>query len=146
MTMTNSFIAKVEIKKSRNLAMSFTNNQLTETKTDEYIIGTGYRFQDVEVMIKAGGRQHNYKSDLNVRLDFSLRNNLTIIRKLEEAVDQPTAGQKVITIKMSADYVLSDRFNLRIFYDQVLTRPKISLSYPTSNTKFGVSLRFTLAS
>jgi cell surface protein SprA len=145
MTMTNSFMAKIEFKKSRNLAMSFANNQLTETKTDEYIIGTGYRFKDVEVIIKAGGRQRNYKSDLNIRLDFSLRNNLTIIRKLEEAVDQPTAGQNVVTIKLSADYVLSDRFNLRLFYDQVITKPKISLSYPTSNTNFGLSLRFTLA-
>lgn len=145
MTMTNSFMAKIEVKKSRNLAMSFSNNQLTETKTDEFIIGTGYRFKDVEVIIKAGGRQRNYKSDLNIRLDFSLRNNLTIIRKLEEDVDQPTAGQNVVTIKFSADYVLSDRFNLRFFYDQVLTKPKISLSYPTSNTNFGLSLRFTLA-
>ncbi|NLA25291.1 MAG: hypothetical protein GX879_10030, partial [Bacteroidales bacterium] len=146
MTMTNSLIAKVEVKKNRNLAMSFTNNQLTENKTDEYIIGTGYRFKDVEIMIKTGGRQRMYKSDLNIRLDFSYRNTLTVIRKLMEDVDQPTAGQRVFTIKASADYRLSDRFNARIFYDMVINRPRIQLSYDSSNTNFGVSLRFTLAS
>ena len=144
-TMTNSFIAKLEIKKNRNLNMSFGNNQLTELKNDEFIVGTGYRFKDVEITIKSGGRDRNFKSDLNVRLDFSIRNSMTVIRKLEEGFDQPTAGQKIITIKTSADYVLSNRFNLRLFYDQVINKPTIGITYPTSNTNFGVSLRFTLA-
>ena len=145
MTMVNSFIAKVEVKKNRNLNMSFNNNQLTELKNDEYIIGTGYRFKDVEITIKSGGRTRNYKSDLNVRFDFSIRNTMTVIRKLEEGFNQPTAGQLTYTIKTSADYVLSNRFNLRLFYDQVINRPTLNITYPTSNTNFGVSLRFTLA-
>jgi cell surface protein SprA len=145
MTMTNSFIAKVEVRKTRNLTLSFANNQLTEAKTDEFIIGTGYRFKDVEVTIKSGGRTNNFKSDLNVRVDLSFRNNLTMIRKLEEAVDQPTAGQRIIALQTSADYVLSNRFNLRIFYDHNLNRPIIQTTYPTSNARFGFSLRFTLA-
>ncbi|HKK67068.1 MAG TPA: hypothetical protein VJ946_02610, partial [Bacteroidales bacterium] len=60
--------------------------------------------------------------------------------------NQPTAGNEVITIKASADYVLSDRFNLRLFYDHVINDPKVVLSYPSSNIDFGVSVRFTLAS
>jgi cell surface protein SprA len=145
MTMTNSFIAKIEVKKSRNLNMSFNNNQLSEMKNDEYVIGTGYRFKDVEITINSGGRARNFKSDLNVRLDFSIRNTLTVIRKLEEGFNQPTAGQIIYSIKTSADYVLSNRFNLRIFYDQVINRPTLNVTFPTSNTNFGVSLRFTLA-
>lgn len=145
MTMTNSFIAKLEVKKNRNLNMSFSNNQLTELKNDEFIIGTGYRFKDVEITIKTNGRTRNFKSDLNIRLDFSIRNSLTVIRKLEEGFNQPTAGQKTYTIKTSADYVLSNRFNLRLFYDQVINKPTLNVTYPTSNTNFGVSLRFTLA-
>ncbi len=145
MTMINSFIAKLEVKKNRNLNMSFSNNQLTELRNDEYIIGTGYRFKDVEITIKGGGRTRNYKSDLNIRFDFSIRNTLTVIRKLEEGFNQPTSGQLTYTIKTSADYVLSNRFNLRLFYDQVINRPTLNVTYPTSNTNFGVSLRFTLA-
>lgn len=144
-TMINSFIVKVELKKTRNLNMSFSNNQLTDMKNDEYIIGTGYRFKDVEISIKSGGRTRNFKSDLNVRLDFSIRNNLTVTRKLEEGFNQPTAGNTTYTIKTSADYVLSNRFNLRLFYDQVINRPTMGVSYKSSNTNFGLSLRFTLA-
>jgi cell surface protein SprA len=145
MTMVNSFILKMEVKKTRNLNMSFSNNQLTELKTDEYIIGTGYRFKEVEIVIKSGGRQRNFNSDLNIRLDFSIRNTLTIIRKLEEGFNQPTAGNLTYTIKTSADYALSNRFNLRLFYDQVINRPTLGVTFPTSNTKFGITLRFTLA-
>jgi cell surface protein SprA len=143
----NSLITKVEFKKSRNLTMSFANNQLTEMRTDEYVIGGGYRIKDLEIIIGTqGGRKRTFKSDLNLRLDLSIRNNLTIIRKLEEGVNQPTAGTSLITLKTSADYVLSDRFNLRIFYDHVITKPKVSSSFPSSNIDFGVSIRFMLAS
>jgi len=142
----NSLITKIEFKKSRNLSMSFSNNQLTEQKTDEYILGAGYRIKDVEVTVGArGGRKRTFKSDLNLRLDFSIRNNITILRKLEEDVNQITAGNGLVTIKTSADYVLSDRFNLRLFYDHEINTPKVSLSFPTSNIRFGVSVRFTLA-
>ncbi|MEA1872953.1 MAG: cell surface protein SprA [Bacteroidota bacterium] len=144
---TNSLITKIEFKKSRNLNMSFANNQLTEMRTNEYVIGGGYRIQDVEIQIGGkGGRKRTFKSDLNLRLDLSIRNNLTIIRKLEEGVNQPTAGNSMITIKTSADYVLSDRFNLRIFYDHIITNPEVSSSFPTRNIDFGVSIRFMLAS
>jgi len=140
MTWVNSLISKVEIKKSRNLAMSFSNNWMTETTSNEYVFGTGYRLKDVKIYIN----EKQYKSDVNIRADVSIRKNLTIIRKLEEEIDELTAGQDVITIKVSADYVLSDRFNLKIFYDRVVNKPKISLTYPRANTNFGVSVRFTL--
>ncbi|MCF8365575.1 MAG: cell surface protein SprA, partial [Bacteroidales bacterium] len=47
MTWLNSLMSKFEIKKSRNLSMSFVNNQLTEVVSNEYIVGLGYRFKDV---------------------------------------------------------------------------------------------------
>src|SRR5690554_3276856 len=118
--------------------MSFSNNQLTDMRNNEYIIGTGYRFKDVEINIKSGGRTRNFKSDLNVRLDFSLRDNLTVTRKLEEGFNQPTAGTQTYTIKASADYVLSNRFNLRLFYDQVINRRTMGVSFKSSNINFGV--------
>ena len=84
-----------------------------------------------------------FKSDLNLRGDFSISNMLTIIRKIDD-VDQITAGQKALSIKLTADYALNERFNLKLFYDQDINAPRISTSFPTSNIKFGISVRFTL--
>ena len=82
---------------------------------------------------------------MNIKCDFSIRKDNTIIRKINEYVDQLTAGQKVMTLKISGDYTLNNRFNLRVFYDKVVNTPYVSLAYPTTNANFGLSVRFTLA-
>ena len=108
-------------------------------------MGLGYRFKNVKFPIKLGKGKKKPVSDVNVRVDLSIRDNRTIIRKIENDVNQPTAGQKLTTIKFSADYVLSPRFNIRAFYDRIITKPVISSSFPTDNTNAGIALRFTLA-
>lgn len=146
-TMVNSFIAKIEVKKNRNLNMSFTNNQLTELKDDIFTIGTGYRFKDVEFNLKTpGGKQKRLKSDLNLRFDFSYKNQISIIRKLEEDLNQLTSGTQTFTIKTTADYVIDSRFTLRAFYNHILNKPKISNNPQTTNIEFGFTLKFILAS
>lgn len=148
MTWINSLMTKFEIKKSRNLSMSFVNNQLTEVNTQEFVIGLGYRFKDVKFAIRnmgtSGGRQ-NVKSDLNVRADFSIRNNKTILRRIDEDINQISSGQQVISINTSADYMVNQRLNIRLFFDKVINNPYVSSQYRNSTTNGGVSLRFTLA-
>jgi cell surface protein SprA len=84
------------------------------------------------------------KSDLNLRFDLSIRDDKTLARKLVEDVDQPVSGQKIITASATADYVLSDRFNLQIFCDRTVNNPFVATTFPTSNTNFGFTLKFTL--
>jgi len=144
-TMHNSVLVKFEIKKSRNLAMSFSNNQLTETTSNEYVIGSGYRIPDVEFALKSGGKTHNLKSDLNLRADFSIRSNKTVLRKLIENFDQISAGQNIISINLSADYMISTNFMVKLFFDKIITNPFVSSVFPNANTNAGFSLRFTLA-
>ncbi len=144
MTWTNSLITKVELKRERNLSMSLTNAQLTELRTNEIVTGLGYRFKDV-VPPFAKKFKFKVKSDLNLRADVSFRRNQTLIRKVVENITQPTAGQNVISVKLSADYIINDRLNIRIFYDRIITTPLISTTFPTSNTNSGISLRFTIA-
>jgi cell surface protein SprA len=141
----NNFSTKFEIKRTRNLILSLTNTQLTEVASNEVIFGLGYRFDNFGMIIGSGSRQKKYNSDLNLRGDLSIRKNSTIIRKIVDEVDQLTSGQKVVTLKLSADYVLSNRFNLRLYYDRIVNTPYVSLSYPTTTTEFGASIRFTLA-
>jgi len=74
-----------------------------------------------------------------------LRDNATVIRKIQEQQNQVTAGQNIISIKTSADYVINQRLNVRAFYERVINTPVISTSFPSTNTNMGISLRFTLA-
>ena len=142
-TLTNSMLLKVEYNRDRNLSLSLTNYQVTEIRGKEYVIGTGYRFKNVKFPFTIGG--NSPKSDLNLRVDLSLRDNFTVIRKIEEVQNQVTAGQNILSIKTSADYVLNERLNVRAFYERVLNTPVITTSFPSANTNLGISLRFTLA-
>jgi cell surface protein SprA len=146
MNWVNSLTTRLEFKKSRSLALSLANSQLTEISSNEWVIGAGYRFSGLPLIFNLpGGGQTAMESDLNIRGDFSIRDNRTIIRKVVEDVDQITAGQRIVKIALNFDYVLSDRFNIRLFFDRVVNKPFVSLSYPTANTNVGFSIRFTLA-
>jgi cell surface protein SprA len=144
-TWPGNFSTRAEYKKGRILHLSLNNNQLIENYNNEWIIGLGYRFDKMDMILGKSNNQKKISSDLNLRADISLRENFSIIRKIQEQSNQMTAGQKITTLKITADYVLSDRFNVQLFYDRQVNNPYISSSYPTYNTNVGVSFRFSLA-
>ncbi len=144
-TWNNSLLTRFEIKKSRAIQLSFVNNQVTEVSGNELIVGLGYRFKDVKLNISSGGRKQQLKSDLNVKMDLSIRDNKTVLRRLDEEINQVSTGNRMISINSSADYVINQRFNVRLFFDKTITNPFISSQFPNSTTNAGLSLRFTLA-
>ena len=70
---------------------------------------------------------------------------LQVIRKGDTDQQQLTMGQQIISIKFSADYVMNQRLNIKLFYDRVVTNPFVSTTFPGAITNAGFSLRFTLA-
>ena len=143
-TWVNSLTTRVEYRKSRNIGLSMANNQVTDVNSREIIIGTGYRFKDLAFNIAQGGNTQRIQSDLVLRLDLAFRRNQTVLRKLIEEVDVISAGQNNIGINFSADYQVSARVTMRMFYDRNITNPFVSNQFPTSNTHAGFSFRFML--
>lgn len=144
MTMKNSILVSFEFKKDRNLSLGLTSKTITEIGGKEIIGGLGYRIPSLKLgKLQIKGKP--IKSDLNLKFDLSFRRNETIIRRIVEEVSQSTAGTNIISIKFSADYVISDKINIRLFYDRIMNKPVISSSFPTANTNAGLSLRLTLA-
>lgn len=148
MTWYNSLLTRIEVGRSRNLSLSFVNNQLTEVVSNEYIVGLGYRFKDVEFNITSlggKGKKTRMKSDLNIKVDFSLKNNKTILRRIDEDYNLISSGQKVYSINTSADYMINERLNIRLYFDTTINDPYTSNQFKNSTTRGGISLRFTLA-
>lgn len=142
-TLKNDLMAKFEFKKDRNIGLGLANAQITEIKGTELTIGTGYTWKKLQLPFKIQGKPLDAK-DLVMRLDISMRDNKTIIRKIAEQQNQPTAGQRIVSIKFSASYQLTDKFVVRAYFDRVVNQPFISTSYPTANTNSGIALRFQL--
>ncbi|MBP5474073.1 MAG: cell surface protein SprA, partial [Bacteroidales bacterium] len=145
MTWKNSLSTRFEWRKSRTVSLIMSSNQIADSRTNELTAGIGYRFDDVNIILKTGGRQRSLSSDLNVNVDLSIKDNKALARKLVEGVDQPVSGQKVFAAGFRADYILSDRFKLQMYVDHNFNKPFVATTYPTWNTDFGFTLQFTLA-
>jgi cell surface protein SprA len=133
-------ITKFEYKKDRSSTLSLNNNQVTEVNGTELVFGTGYKFAKVKLPFK-----NIPPSAVNIRFDLTIRDNITVIRKVVENTNQATAGQHVVSIKASADYNMSANLVVQFYYDQVINTPKIATSFPTGNMSCGLRLRFNLA-
>jgi len=144
MTWQNGLITKVEIKKDRSLSLSVTSNQVTELDGKELVVGLGYAFKMKPKKLFPQYLKSPVTSDLKVKCDVSIRNNETVIRMIDPEYNQLTSGQNLLSIKTSADYLLSQKLSIRLFCDYIRTNPLVSTSFLTANTNVGISLRLTL--
>ena len=183
MTFHNNLTAKVEYRKTRVLTLSMTSQQITETRSNDFVIGMGYKIVGLNlfgnqksITAKEGakaarrnksgkpsrpGKQdeenkpgasksrsttnQGFSNDLNLRVDFSLRDQSALNRDILSGLTQATSGNKALHISFSADYALSKYLTLTAFYDYQFNKPLLTTSsYPTRTQDFGVSLRFIL--
>ena len=140
----SSFKILAEMKKDRALSLSFDNNLLTEVKGLEYIIGFGYRIKDVTFNSRlADNAQGVIKSDINIKTDFSLRNSQTIVRHLDYDDNQLAGGQNIWSVKVTADYSFSKYLTAIFFYDHSFSKAVISTTFPLTNIRSGVTIRYS---
>jgi cell surface protein SprA len=167
MRMKNGVAFRMDFKRSRNLQMSFVDNGLNETRTDEYVVGFSYRLRnfqlpfmkkkkprgDNDLSLNSGGRRNlggggpngpRNNGDLDITFDFAWRDDVTYRHLLDQDVLEPTRGTRAITISPAAEYQLNKQLSLRFFFDYRRTEPKISQSFPITNTQAGVTVRFAL--
>ena len=142
MQFTNQLNARFEFKKSRQLSLSLVDFQLSEARSTEFTIGGGMRSRGALSWIKWRGKA--LENDANFRLDLGFRDDVTANSRLDQLQALPTAGQRVITINPSVDYVISNRVNIKFYFEQRRVEPKISTAPPITNTRAGVQIRLAL--
>ena len=81
---------------------------------------------------------------MDFKLEMSVRDGKTVIYRADIEEAEVSSGQKNISLRPSVDYVLNQRFNVKLFYDSNITKPYTSQSFNTSFSNFGFSLRITL--
>ena len=145
LTMKNSLSVKAEYRKQRNLALNITSVQLTEGHTDEFVIGGGYTIKNLNFITQnKDGVQKKVSNDLKIQVDLSYKDVKMLLRKIDEGITQASSGNRVFAIKISADYVLSQKINLQLFYDHQGTTPLISSSYPVKTDNVGLNIKLML--
>jgi cell surface protein SprA len=145
-TTANQTSFRFEYKKSRQLSLSLIDYQLAEVKSTEWTFGGSLRSKNVKLPFKLPFVKKNDEgNDLNVNLDLSMRDDIQSNSRLDQANAYSTGGQKVITIQPSIDYVINNRIDLKLYFDQQRVVPYISTSAPTINTRAGLQVRISLA-
>ena len=144
-TTISQWSIRFEYKKSRILALSLVDYQLSENNSTEWLIGTSFRKRGLKLPFNIPGLNNNkLANDLTFRLDVAVRDVFNSNSRLDQSNAYGTGGQKEITLQPSVDYVLNSKINLRFFFDQRKATPYISSAPPITNTRAGVNVRIAL--
>ena len=146
MTFKNDISARLEFRKTRVITLSTTAVQVVETTSDDITAGAGYKINGLKLFgAQPGSGRNRVSNDLNMSLDFSLRNQNALCRNIRETTTQATSGNRAIKFSFSADYTYSRMLTLNFYYDFQSNFPLVSTSaYPTSTHDAGMTLKFTL--
>jgi cell surface protein SprA len=145
-TTVSQLTASLQYKKSRQLSLSLVDYQLSEVNSTEITIGGSFRKRGFNLPFKLPGTKgKKLQNDINFRFDLSVRDDATSNSRLDQDNAFSTGGQKVVTLQPSIDYVLNNRVNIKLYFDQRKVVPYISTSAPVTNTRAGVQIRISLA-
>ncbi|QES90123.1 cell surface protein SprA [Rhizosphaericola mali] len=136
---------RFQYAKSRTLSLSLTDYQVSEVNSTTYTIGGTYRKRNANLTFLPGNKKANAGNDLNITLDLAFRNDRQYNSILDQSSSYSTGGQKIISISPSIDYILSNRVNVKLYFDQQRIIPYISTTYPTTTTSAGIQIRVSLA-
>ncbi|MDR1610794.1 MAG: cell surface protein SprA [Candidatus Symbiothrix sp.] len=145
-TLQNNMSISLKYNTNRNINLNVSAYQIVESKTKTFTVGTGYRFENFNRILKirkTGGP--NFNNELNIKADISYNMTQNLIRKIQDNLTQATNGNTQTMIKLSADYNLSRLITLQAFFDKQISNPLVSATaYPVSKSSFGISVRVSL--
>lgn len=136
--------AKVEYKKERNLSLNTETSQLTEQRNNDVVLDIGFTDSDFKLPFKVKGRTVALKNDLTMRLSVTVRNSEVVQRSLAEGDNTLVDGNISFQLRPTANYIVNKRLSLNLYYERSFNEPRIQNSFRTTNTAFGVQVRFSL--
>lgn len=144
MSLSNEMSFRIMFNKSRMLSMSLIDYQVSETKSTEFIVGFGHRLKGLTLPFEFYGITR-LENDINIRVDVGYRDDITTNTYFALDQEFATRGQSVLTIQPSIDYIINESLQIRLFYDRRQSIPHVDNSFPITNTRAGITLRFLFA-
>ena len=142
----NGMTINAEFRESRTLTLNTSAGQVVEASQRGITAGIGYKIVGFNTVLKMKGQQTGVSNDLSINGDFSYALNQALIRRIENNYTQATSGSRVISFNLTANYVLSRRMTLGMYFEHQINTPLVSsTAFPTTNTAFGLSFNFSLA-
>ena len=140
----NNLLTRVQYNKNRVISFAVANSQLSEIFNTELVIGAGYHAKNFHLPFRIKGETVVLKNELNLKLDFAIRDSKSLIYQLDVPTGTVAGGLRNVSYRPSIDYNLSREFNFSIYYDANSTKPYTSNSFNSSFSTLGISMRFII--
>lgn len=145
-TLQNDMTINAEWRNTRTLTLNTSAGQVVESTTSGITLGVGYKIVGFNTVLKMRGTGQGFSNDLTVNADFSYQLNQALIRRIETAYTQATSGTRTIGLNLAANYALSRRLTVGLFFDHNINTPIVSTAaYPVTDTSFGLNLNLSLS-
>jgi cell surface protein SprA len=169
----NDMGIRAEYKRGRTLGMGFSDYQLNEQQNRDFTFGFSYRMKNVDIPFLTrlvdqanasieeqtkfkkkpeddpavtGAKKEKKKkgNNLNLKADVTWRDDITLVHQFDRNDTEAARGTTTLLITPSAEYMLSKKLTLRLFFDYNWQRPHTSQSFQTTNSRGGLTVRFNL--
>ncbi len=145
-TLYNNMTFNAEYRDQRTLTLNTSAAQVVEANQRGIKAGFGYKIVGFNTVLKMKGSQQGVSNDLTLNADFSYSFTQALIRRIENSFTQATSGTRTVAFNLTANYILSRRMKLGLYFEHQINTPLVSsTAYPTTNTAFGLSFNFSLA-
>ena len=133
---------RVNYNRSRLVTFVPRSFQINENRREEIVISGGYRVTGLLLPFKSDGKRIYLANDLNINLDISIMDNLSIVRNIEQEINTPNSGQRMVSIKPNIQYKINEALNMNIYYNRQVTQPAVANSFPTALTSAGIRMQY----
>ncbi|MBX2961751.1 MAG: cell surface protein SprA [Cyclobacteriaceae bacterium] len=136
--------ARAEYKTKRELALNISNARITEVSSRDFSTELGYTKNNMKLPIKSQGRTIVLKNDVTFRMNMTVSNQSTILRKIDD-LDVLTNGNVNFQLRPNISYVVNQKLNVQAYFERTINDPQVSNSFRRATTRFGFQVRFSLA-
>ncbi len=156
LTWKNGINTGLSFRKDRTVSLNLTNSTISEIRSWDISLRSGYTIKDVPIVFRTqGGQQRKFVSNVNINGDFTVRDNVTYNHQFSNIntagsittaadISERISGKINYAFKISADYQFNKNLNLRGFYEHTVDKPYIATSFRTVRAKFGFSVNYRL--
>ncbi len=168
--LTNGASFNFAYQTSNNRSVNVVSKLIQEQVATEVVAGFGMVLEGVQIGFLQGSRKRRRRdegeagdnvnrgagqgnsrsggrlniSDMDIQLNFSLREGITYARRLAFEDREPVEGSRVLSIAPSIEYQVNNLLGLRAFFDYRKTTPFNPLGFPQTAASGGVVVRFQL--
>jgi cell surface protein SprA len=138
----NKMSIRLDYKRTRDIYLSFSNNQIRERHSNSLTFGSGYIIPNVRFAINTPSGPQTIKSDLNLRVDLTYEHTYEIYRRIIEGISQLNIERSNLILSITGDYNINDKVSIQLYYNhnvmETNTAPK------TLNIEGGFRVRVAL--